>query len=130
VTTPLWCLVVVSFLPYALSFLGGYYRTRQLGRLDNKYPRQQAAQLQGIGARVYAAQANAWEALGFFTAVLVVLHLANREAAASVSAGYASLGFAATRVLHAGFYLANLDALRSLSFVVGIGCAIWLLSLA
>lgn len=50
-STPLWCLVIVALLPYVLSFTGGYFRLRQFGGVDNKHPRQQIAQLEGVGAR-------------------------------------------------------------------------------
>jgi len=130
VTTPLWCLVIVAFLPYPLSFLGGYFRARQFGRVDNKHPRQQQALLEGPGARVLGAQANAWEALGVFTAAVVVLHLANPDAARSSTAANVSIAFVAARIVHAICYVANLDILRSLVFFVGIVCAVWLIVLA
>ncbi|MEB2343880.1 MAG: MAPEG family protein [Deltaproteobacteria bacterium] len=129
-TTPLWCLVIVALLPYVLSFSGGYFRMRQLGGIDNKHPRLQAMKLEGAGARAYAAQANAWEALGFFTAAVVVLHLANPEAARGATAANLSLGFLATRIVHPIAYLANLDVLRSLAFLAGLACGIGLLWLA
>jgi len=129
-TTPLWCLVIVALLPYLLSFSGGYFRMRQLGAIDNKQPRLQVAKLEGIGARAYAAQANAWEALGFFTAAVVVLHLANPEVARGTTAANLSLGFLATRVLHPVFYLANQDLLRSLVFLAGLGCVFGLFWIA
>jgi uncharacterized MAPEG superfamily protein len=129
-TTPLWCLALVALLPFVLSTAGGYFRVRQDGRLDNKEPRRQAAHLAGAGGRAYAAQANAWEALGFFTAVQLVLHLASPEAARSAGAANLSLAFVATRLLHPVLYLANLDALRSAVFLVGLGCGIGLLWIA
>ncbi|HSJ98935.1 MAG TPA: MAPEG family protein [Myxococcota bacterium] len=129
-TTPLWCLVLLALLPYVLSFAGGYFRMRQLGAVDNKHPRQQVAKLEGVGARAYAAQANAWEALGFFTAAVVVLHLANPEAARGTTAANLSLGFLATRILHPIAYLANQDLLRSLVFLVGLGCVFGLFWIA
>lgn len=129
-TTPLWCLLIVSVLPYVLSFTGGYFKMRQFGSVDNKHPRIQAAKLEGVGARVVGAQANAWEALGFFTAVLAVLLFANPEAGRSSTAANLSLVFLATRVLHPILYLANLDIARSSVFLVGLGCGIWLLWLA
>lgn len=121
-TTPLWCLVIVALLPFLLSFSGGYFRMRQFGGIDNKHPRIQAAKLEGVGARVYAAQANAWEALALFTAAMVVLHLANPEAARGSTAANLSLGFLLTRVAHPIAYVANQDLVRSLVFVVGLGC--------
>ena len=129
-TTPLWCLVIVALLPYALSFSGGYFRMRQLGAIDNKHPRLQVAKLEGVGARAYAAQGNAWEALGFFTAAIVVLHLANPEAARGSTAANLSLVFLATRIAHPILYLANLDLLRSVVFLVGLGCVFGLFWIA
>ena len=129
-TTPLWCLLIVAVLPYPLAFLGGYFKTKQFGKIDNKQPRQQTALLEGAGARVAAAQANAWEALGLFTAAMVVLHLANPEAARGASAANLSLGFLATRIVHPILYLANQDLLRSLVFMVGMGCVIGIFVIA
>lgn len=129
-TTPLWCLAIVALLPYALSFSGVYFKRRQFGTVDNKHPRQQAQQLEGVGARAVAAQANAWEALGVFTAVVAVLSFANPEAARGATAANLSLGFLATRVLHPIFYLANIDMARSLVWLVGMACAIGLLWIA
>jgi uncharacterized MAPEG superfamily protein len=118
-TTPLWCLVIVAILPYLLAPIGGYFRMRQMGSLDNKHPRLQQAKLEGIGARALAAQQNAWEALPFFTAGVVVSHLTQADPG---TASNLSIGFAATRVLHPILYLANIDTLRSLVFLVGLVC--------
>ena len=129
-TTPLWCLAIVAVLPYVLSFSGAYFKMQQFGTIDNKHPRLQAAKLEGIGARAFGAQMNAWEALGFFTAVQVVLHLANPEAAKGATAANLSLVFLGTRVLHPIFYVANIDAARSGVFLVGLVCGGWLLWIA
>jgi len=118
-TTPLACLAVVALLPYLLAALGGYLTYAQLGSLDNKNPRQQRMRLEGAAARAVAAQANAWEALPLFTAGVVISHLAGADAASA--AWWAKL-FVATRVLHAILYIADLDKLRSLVFVVGLIC--------
>ncbi len=126
-TTSLWCLVVVAFLPILVSFTGAYFKTRQFGKLDNKDPRTQAARLEGAGARIWAAQQNAWEALGMFGAVVLVAHVAGADPG---KAATASLVFVATRVLHPIFYAANLDVLRSLVFLVGLGCCLRLVQLA
>jgi uncharacterized MAPEG superfamily protein len=122
--------VIIAFLPYPLAFLGSYYKTRQFGTLDNKHPRQQAAKLEGAGARAAAAQANAWEALAVFTAVMAVLHFANPEAAKSSTAANLSMVFVAARIVHPIAYVANVDILRSIMFMVAMICAIWLVVLA
>ena len=122
-TTPLWCLAAVAVLPYACAWTGAYFKFRQFGTIDNKNPRRQALQLEGVGARLAAAQANAWEALPFFTAAVVTSHLAG---AAPGTAATLSEVFLATRILHPVFYATDLDKLRSLAFVVGFGCVIGL----
>ena len=117
----LFVLFIGALLPIALSWVGGYYRAQQFGSVDNKNPRGQSAALEGAGASALAAQQNAWEALAMFTAA-VVAHTVKGgdEGIASVLA----LAWLGSRILHAVFYLANLDALRSLVFLVGLGCAV------
>ena len=120
-TTPFWCLFIVVVLPFMLAGIGGYHRGKQFGSADNNDPRSQAAKLEGTGARAYAAQANAWEALPMFTAAVVVAHLAGvPESEATPFA----ITFVVMRVLHAVFYLQGLATLRSLSFLVGFVCVI------
>lgn len=126
-TTPFWCLLIVILLPYVLSTTGGYFRVKQFGTLDNKNPRAQQAALEGVGARVQAAQQNAWEALPVFTAAVLVAHLAGADPHLSA---IAAVVFVIARIAHPIFYATNVDALRSLSFLVGIGCCVWLFVLA
>ncbi|MDG2272722.1 MAG: MAPEG family protein, partial [Halioglobus sp.] len=57
-------LIILSVLPLLCAWTAGYYRQKQLGRVDNKEPRLQSLQLTGAGARAVAAQSNTWEALG------------------------------------------------------------------
>jgi uncharacterized MAPEG superfamily protein len=123
-TTPLWCLAIVAVLPYFLAWVGGYLTYAQLGSIDNKNPRQQKTRLEGAAARSVAAQANAWEALPFFTAGVVIAHLAGADPAKA--ALWAKL-FVATRVLHPILYIADLDVLRSLVFVGGLVCVVALI---
>ena len=126
-TVPFWCLLIAALIPIILAWVGGYYRQRQLGSVDNKHPRQQTLLLEGAGARVVAAQQNAWEALIIFTGAVLVAHVSG---ATGSLASIAALVFIAARILHAGFYIANLDVLRSLSFLVSLGCSIWLYTMA
>jgi uncharacterized MAPEG superfamily protein len=120
-TTSLWCLMVVAILPYVLSTAGGYFRFRQFDELDNKNPRAQSAALEGLGARIYAAQQNAWEALPFFAAAVLVANLGGAD---PDKAGLASIVFLGTRVLHPILYAANLDVLRSVVFLIGLASGI------
>ena len=123
-TVALWCLVVVMFIPVPLAMVGGYFRGKAFGQADNKNPRAQAAKLEGIGARAYAAQQNAWEATAVFTVAIVVTHLSGVPADAAAPW---AIAFVACRVLHPIFYLADIDKARSLAFVGGLVCVISLL---
>jgi uncharacterized MAPEG superfamily protein len=126
-TTPLWCLVIATFLPFAWAFSCHAFRQKQFGNIDNDYPRLQQATLTGIGARALAAQQNAWEALAMFTPAVLTAHV---NGATTGQASLAAMLFIAARVVHGGLYLANLSTLRSLAWVVGAGSVIWLFVLA
>jgi uncharacterized MAPEG superfamily protein len=120
-TIPFWCLLAVLLLPIFLAFLGGYYRGKAFGTADNKNPRAQVAQLEGAGARTYAAQANAWEASLLFTAAILTSHLAGLSAEAATPW---ALAFVVFRVLHAIFYVQDLDKARSAAFLGSLVCVI------
>jgi uncharacterized MAPEG superfamily protein len=126
-TTPFWCVLFAVFVPYVLAGASGYFRTKQFGSLDNNNPRAQAAQLTGPGARAWAAQQNAWEALAVFTAAVVVAHLAGADPGRSATA---ALVFVGARILHPIFYIADLATARSGIFFVGFGACMWLFWLA
>jgi uncharacterized MAPEG superfamily protein len=122
-TSVLWCLLFVAIMPILLAIVGGYFRTKEPDGLDNNHPRQQIQALSGAGARAYAAQQNAWEALAIFTAAVVSAYISPADPA---TATQLALGFVGFRVLHAGSYLANLAVLRGVAFAGGMVCAIWL----
>jgi len=126
-TTPFWCLLIVALIPYVLAGAGGYLRFKQLGALDNKEPRTQALQVTGAAARAVAAQANAWEAVAVFSAAVFVAHFAGADPGLSATA---AVLFVVARVIHGILYIADLDKLRSLVFLGGFGCALWLFGLA
>ena len=126
-TVPFWTVVVASLLPIFTAFLGGYYRGKQFGEFDNKYPRLQAAGMTGIGARVLAAQQNSWEALAIFAPAVIISHLAGVTGQA---ASIACLVFIAARLLYIAAYIGNWDKLRSLVFIVGLGASLSLYIMA
>ena len=122
-TIPFWCLVVVVFLPLILAFAGAKVRIDEFGNADNKEPRPQAAKLAGRGARIYAAQENAWEAAIMFSVAVITTHLAGLDPAAAAPF---AIGFVVLRIVHAVTYVADQDKLRSGSFVLGLVCMITL----
>lgn len=120
-TTPFWCLFIGCLIPYFLAPVGGYFKNRQFGTLDNKNPRVQTASLEGMGARAAAAQENAWEALVVFAAAVLVNHAKGGDPGTSATLAQVWVG---ARVLHAGFYISDIDKARSGVFLVATGCAI------
>lgn len=109
-------LFVVALFPMLLALLGGYLRYRQFGRFDNHYPRLQQAHMTGMGARVLAAQGNAWEALMFYAVMCVLAYVAEVDL---YSLDQAALLFLFSRIAHAVFYIMDLATYRSLVFVTG-----------
>jgi uncharacterized MAPEG superfamily protein len=126
-TTPFWCLLIAVLIPYVLAFTAAGYKAKQFGAVDNNQPRVQGAALKDAGARVWAAQQNAWEALAVFTAAVFVAHFAGADPGRSAAA---SVIFVGARILHAIFYATDLATLRSLSFMVAFGSCLWLFWLA
>ena len=126
-TVPFWCVVIVALLPYLLALIGLYFRISQLGGWDNDNPRAQYARLEGAGWRIWSAQLNAWEALGLFTAMVVIAHLAGADPEKSA---IAAIAFTITRILHPILYAANLATLRSITVAVGLLCCAYLVYLA
>ena len=120
-TTPFWCLFIACVIPNVLAPIGGYFKGKQFGSLDNKNPRAQAAALEGAGARAAAAQSNAWEALAIFAAAVLVNHANGGDPGTSAVLAMVWVG---ARILHAVFYLADIATARSGVFVVAFGCAI------
>lgn len=126
-TIPFWCLIVVALLPQGLAAIADYFRKKQFGSIDNRYPRIQGAALTGAGARTRAAESNAWEALPVFAAAVLIAHLSGANPRLSA---VAALLFVASRLLHGAFYIADLPTARSAIFLVGLGCCVWLFILA
>jgi uncharacterized MAPEG superfamily protein len=126
-TVAFWCLLVACLLPIITAWVCGYFRAKQLGSVDNKHPRAQYVQLEGAGARAFAAQQNAWEALPIFTAAVLVASISGVAPAQSATP---ALVFIAARILYPIFYIANKDLLRSLAFIVGLGACISLFIMA
>lgn len=126
-TPTLYALAVITFAPITLAFIAGYFRKKQFGHVDNHLPRQQQSQLTGIAARAHAAQMNAWEALMVFVAVVFITQAAGvPHTATTVPAWF----FVGARLFHAGFYMANLAALRSTAFALGMAACGYMVFLA
>lgn len=125
--TVIGSLLALCFLPIICSWVGGYHRQKQLGSVDNKEPRAQAAQLTGAGARAVAAQSNCWEALAVFSAAILAVYISG---IALQEIANLALIFTALRIVYIPLYIGNIDKLRSLAFLGGFGICIYMFYLA
>lgn len=125
--TVIGSLLVLCILPVACSWIGGYYRQQQLGKVDNKEPRIQSQQLSGAGARAVAAQCNSWEALAVFSAAILALFIAGVDLN---SVSTLVMIFTVLRIAYIPAYLGDIDKLRSLVFIGGYGICLYFFYLA
>ena len=116
-TIPLWTLVFATLMPYLLFGLAAPQRVKQFGNLELNHPRQQTARLEGLGARLIAAQNNGFEALAVYAPAVLVAHVVGADAG---HATILALVFVGARALHALFYALDKAPLRTLSFGVGL----------
>lgn len=116
-TTPYYYLMIALLLPYFIAGSSVYFRLKQFGTVNLRQPRVQADELEGSGARLNAAQYNAWEALLIFACAVFVATANNVDPETMTNA---SMLFIAARACHAIFYVADIAPLRVLSFVVGV----------
>ncbi|MFT6969258.1 MAG: putative MAPEG superfamily protein [Cellvibrionaceae bacterium] len=121
------CLNILILLPISLTWITAYFRKSQLGIIDNNNPRAQYAQLQGVAGRLVAAQANTWEAIIFFMASILAVHIAGVDPKYIV---IPCITFVICRVLFIIAYVANQGVLRSLIFIAGAICCFYMFYIA
>ena len=116
-----WCILVAALLPYGWVVIA----KRGGPRYNNRDPRQWVARQEDPRVqRAYAAHLNAFEAFAPFAAGVLMAQ------AAGVAVGLVqglALAFVAFRVLHGVFYLTALHWLRSLAWLAGFACVVWLM---
>jgi len=120
-------LLIMCILPLVCAWIGGYFRHKQFGKVDNKEPRIQSRQLTGAGARAVAAQANTWEALAVYSAAILAVYMAGVDLDSITTP---VMVFVALRILYIPIYIGNKDTPRSLIFLVGYGICMYLFYLA
>ncbi len=113
--------LAAAMLPYittALAKSGGGY--------DNKAPRDWAPGLQGWRRRADAAHRNHFEALPAFAAAVLA------AVVSGASPGWINalaVAFVVLRVVYTAVYIADQATLRSVVWVMGLGCVIALFCL-
>ncbi|TMO67685.1 MAPEG family protein [Pseudoalteromonas aurantia] len=125
-TTLLICALVAVLLPY-LAKLPVAIEMNKLGGYDNRHPRAQQAKLEGFGARALAAHQNSFESLIVFSVALAVVLGSNNVNAVTE---YLAITHIIARILYCVFYYMNIDKLRSLVWLVGIGSAVGMIGVS
>ena len=118
------CILLSCLLPVLCAGMAkspGFGKPRREGGFDNNNPRQWLGKLQGWQARANAAQQNSFEALPIFIAGVLI---AQQLQAPQTRVDNLALLFVAARIGYIGAYLADLAALRSTLWLVGLGTCI------
>ena len=113
-----YCLAIAMLIPIILALSSIPFRVKQLSAVNLNEPRAQAEQLAGAGARLVAAQKNAWEGLILFA---VSIFIADANGVNPDELATAGLVFITARIGHAIFYVAGLGVLRFITFIIAIG---------
>ncbi len=121
-TIAYWCVLAAGLLPYLTVGIAKWSK-----RYDNRNPRDYEATLEGRRKRAYFAHLNGFEVFPLFAAGVIIAQ--QLHAAQSVIDSLA-LTFIVARLVYIGFYLADKATLRSLAWVVGMGCSIALIVVA
>ena len=124
---PYWTILVAVLLPYIWSSLAAYYKYKMDGKIDVNTPREQSARLDGAGKRANAAQSNAWEALGVYSACFLTAVVAGVEAD---QIKLLAILWVVFRVLHGASYVADIAKIRMFSFAAGMVCNILIVTKA
>jgi uncharacterized MAPEG superfamily protein len=114
----LLALFIVVMLPY-LAKVPVAKAMHQLGGYDNHHPRAQQAKLEGIGQRATAAHYNSFEALQLFLAALLSCVIAGNY---DSTMQWLAWSFVVCRVVYILLYLIDKALLRSIVWVMSVGC--------
>lgn len=116
-----YSLAFAMLIPIILALSSIPFRIKQFSAPNLNEPRAQAEKLSGAGARLVAAQKNAWEALILFT---VSLFIANANNVAGEEIALACIIFIVARICHPIMYVLGFGTARFLAFFVAVGAVI------
>ena len=117
------CVLIAALLPYIWV---GYakFSTRNY---NNNNPREFLDKLDGKSKRAHYAHLNAFEAFPAFAAAVIIAHLASVPLSQIT---ICSILFIVFRIFHGIFYIADQAVLRSIVWMGGMTCVIWLFALS
>lgn len=118
------CVLIAAVMPIVtmdMAKAATAGKRRSDGGYDNNNPRDWAAKQTGWKARAAAAQNNGFEALPLFVFAVLAAQFAGLDQARTDMLAMAFIG---SRIVYTGLYFANIAALRSVVWAVGLGCTI------
>lgn len=118
-----WC-VLISALLIFVARVPVTKAMKEQGGYNNHLPRQQQAQLSGLGARAVAAHQNSFEAFILFAVGVLMAH--TTQTAGWLIDGLAIV-FVVARVIYLLCYWADLAWQRSLVWCIGLICSLLLM---
>jgi uncharacterized MAPEG superfamily protein len=115
-TIAYWCVLVAIILPYFFTMLA------KSGKgFNNATPREYLAGLTGWRQRANWAQMNSFEALpGFIAGIIISQQLGAHQLTIDILA----VVFIIMRVLYGVCYIADKAFLRSLCWIIALGCVV------
>ena len=122
IATAYWCVLIAALLPYLWVFFAKAGAPKYNNRLPRAWLDKQTDNYKV--QRANAAHLNAFEAFAPFAAGVVLAQLAGVDHG---RIALLAVVFIAARVLHGIFYLADVQLLRSLIWMVGFVCVVALL---
>jgi len=118
-TIAFWCVLIAGLMPIAFA---GVAKAGDRS-FNNRRPRDWYQSVSGYRKRAWWAQQNSHEAFPLFAAAALVAHVAGAEQA-TINA--LAIAFIAFRVAYGVCYLADIHLARSLMWLGGLICCIWL----
>jgi uncharacterized MAPEG superfamily protein len=119
-TIILYCALAMVLLPY-LAKIPVAFAQQKAGGYDNHLPRQQQATLTGLGARAVAAHQNSFEALIVFSVVLSAVLFSGKT---DETIQTLFIVHVVCRALYCVLYWVDIATLRSVVWVIGLGCMV------
>jgi uncharacterized MAPEG superfamily protein len=117
-TIAFWCVLIAGLMPYVATV------TAKAGaKYDNNNPRDWLGRAEGYRRRANAAQLNSFEAFPLFAAAVIVAYLLK---APQGKVDTLAMVFVGARVTYFACYLADIAAVRSVAWLAGIVCAVWI----
>jgi uncharacterized MAPEG superfamily protein len=116
-TIAYWCVLVAALLPIVFT---GVAKFAGPG-FNNARPRDFQAKLEGFRARAHWAHLNSFEAFPPVAAGVIIAH---QRHVAQGRIDALALTFIAARIVYGVLYIANLPTLRSLVWLVALGCVV------